>query len=1012
MKKDSAELSPHRERSSGPSHAGWSESRDDATNDAFFEAERETRYVTGELLGRGGMGEIRRAYDQTLRRDVALKRTVGADDSCVQTGRLVHEAWITAQLDHPSIVPIYDGGTDAAGRAYYTMRLIQGRTLTVAMDDASLSQNALLRHFLAAVEAVAFAHSRGIVHRDLKPDNIMVGPFGETLVVDWGLASVTSNVEDAPSATDVPHASGDVAGTRAYMSPEQARGEIVDPRADVWSLGVILRELINRRNTMAGAPHAGSEPRVSNELFAIIAKAGALTPRDRYAHAGEFAADLSNYLDGRKVAAYEYTTLELVTRVLQRLRLPLVVLLGVALVSVSAIAAAFHRTQVAATQARRAELTSAAALAANQRASSWALSEQAMTALEAGATPEAQQLAALALLQHESPQARGVLAATALSPAVRRVASATITDCQRVLPHTLHIAFCQRAGQLDAVRLEDQRLLWRFAGDALQVLSLTNDVVVVVSDVNQLTLLAVADGAVLQQHRVRVTTGVAKLLAATPRGDYVLVSEGRIASLLDVNRGRLMDLGRLTTTCAIAGLAADASSFWALCTDGAMLRLDVVTQKVVTWLTDARLAAIAPVKIHVLGDEMLVGGHHGHVARVQLAARTVGEAQPLAQGSITQLVWQTEGRLAWVADAGRGLGLWDLERGEEWFRLPLRASFGLHKLDDVVITGGAGFTAWQLPSEQTARRWRIGSPLAALALDPVKQRALLGNNDGTIEIRRTQDGALLERATRGAGVVKHIDVSRDGTRWAYSVSEMPGVPHLVIADQVDGGPSELAMPPRLRRAARRVVFDSMKNLIGVHWKPPLSVWSPGHAYQEFTSPEFVDASANGRRDTVWLLAISGSLWRWQAQGPGMGTLVQMDDERGDTMIAALPRMDAVVRCGHMRCLLRRSDGTVTTYVSDQVSLVDVAVSPDEQYVVAGRVDGTLWVWRAATGELVATMVGHRERISQVEFGEDRILYSIGWDGQLQKWDLRVVDQSPVDLQRESERAWGRIVSPL
>ena len=165
-------------------------SPDALTTDAQhpFTIDDADRYDRGGLLGAGGMGRVFTARDRRLNREVALKEvTVSAGRSGAD--RLAQEAWITAQLEHPNIVPVHDAGTDAEGTPWYTMRLIRGRTLHDVLDGADRATRlGTLRHVLAACEAVAYAHSRGIIHRDLKPQNILVGGFGETQVADWGLA--------------------------------------------------------------------------------------------------------------------------------------------------------------------------------------------------------------------------------------------------------------------------------------------------------------------------------------------------------------------------------------------------------------------------------------------------------------------------------------------------------------------------------------------------------------------------------------------------------------------------------------------------------------------------------------------------------------------------------------------------------------------------------------------------------------------------------------------------------
>lgn len=281
-----------------------------------------TRYRLLERMARGGMGVIYAVEDVPLRRRVAMKvlDVQGASESLAE--RLIREAHVLAQLEHPGIVPVHDVGALSDGRVYYTMKFVEGRRLDEHLSGvASLPDR--MRIFQRICEAVAFAHSRGVLHRDLKPGNIMVGPFGEVLVMDWGLAKILRDVpeanrsaeevtvisEPAPgvttaqsvpplsadaSATAAKTAHGTVLGTPGYMAPEQARGEIekLDERSDIYALGAILRDMLAGHST------------TPKPLAAIWSKAMAEDPLGRYAGASELASDVSRYLDGLAVAAY------------------------------------------------------------------------------------------------------------------------------------------------------------------------------------------------------------------------------------------------------------------------------------------------------------------------------------------------------------------------------------------------------------------------------------------------------------------------------------------------------------------------------------------------------------------------------------------------------------------------------------------------------------------------------------------------------------------------------------
>jgi len=234
-----------------------------------------TRYEVLEEIGRGGMGVVYMAHDPELGRKVAVKVLNSAE-----------EARILAFLEHPGIVPVHDSGMLPDGRLYYVMKFVEGVRLDAYRATASLLEDRL-RTFVRICEPLAFAHSRGVIHRDLKPQNVMIGPFGEVLVLDWGVARHLG----ASTVT--------AAGTQGYMAPEQREG-ITDIRTDVFSLGKVLEFLL--------------DPRSAKPVRAIATKACQHDPQARYASVAELAADVTRYLDGQRVLAHRESVFELVRR--------------------------------------------------------------------------------------------------------------------------------------------------------------------------------------------------------------------------------------------------------------------------------------------------------------------------------------------------------------------------------------------------------------------------------------------------------------------------------------------------------------------------------------------------------------------------------------------------------------------------------------------------------------------------------------------------------------------------
>lgn len=318
------------------------------------------RYERQAEIARGGMGVVYRVWDPELRRDLAMKVVRSArgpwlgaletdPDQERLLARFLAEAQITGQLEHPSIVPVHELGVDDRGNAYFTMPLVRGRELKEiiplarrGLEGWDLSR--AVRVIVRVCEAVAYAHSKGVVHRDLKPSNVMVGRFGVTYVMDWGLARVAGERADATAASGAaagaaaddsrsgsgsPELTGDgqVVGTPAYMAPEQAsQASSVGPRADVYAIGSILYHLLTGRMPYGGgsgaktpqsvlakllqgppAPVRELDPSAPSELVAVCEHAMEADPSKRYPSALDVARDLEAWLGHRPVSAYEPT---------------------------------------------------------------------------------------------------------------------------------------------------------------------------------------------------------------------------------------------------------------------------------------------------------------------------------------------------------------------------------------------------------------------------------------------------------------------------------------------------------------------------------------------------------------------------------------------------------------------------------------------------------------------------------------------------------------------------------
>ncbi|MEO1171273.1 MAG: serine/threonine-protein kinase [Myxococcota bacterium] len=398
------------------------------------------RYERQAELGRGGIGRVWLGYDTHIGREVAIKELLDSASaslseqsggSSIYTARFLREARVTGRLEHPAIIPVYELGERDDGSLYYTMKYVRGRTLADSLAECHdlESRLSLLQHVANLSNAIAFAHGHRVLHRDIKPANVMVGSYGETVVLDWGLAKV---LDDDPELTRgerrlkspteaAATLDGHALGTPAYMSPEQAEGRIeeVDQRSDVWGLGAVLYELlagvppydgktpyeiVGKVITADPSPIIEHEPAAPRELVAVAEKALSRKPNDRYDDASAFAAELESFRSGRRVEAHRYSTVELLQRVWNRHR-SAVLVAAVALLAAVVLATVSYR-RVSSERDRALEAESVARVRLGR-----ALYEKAQVALERRDWLAAEALTAASLSYDDTPTARGLLLA-------------------------------------------------------------------------------------------------------------------------------------------------------------------------------------------------------------------------------------------------------------------------------------------------------------------------------------------------------------------------------------------------------------------------------------------------------------------------------------------------------------------------------------------------------------------------------------------------------------------------
>lgn len=277
----------------------------------------QTKYEVLERIGHGGMGTVYLARARALDRTVAIKVLSLPEPDTQSAARLASEARILAGLEHPGLVPVHDVGMLEDGRPYYVMKRVQGVRLDVHLHSRRPLEERL-RIFTRICETVAFAHAAGVIHRDLKPQNIMVGSYGEVLVVDWGLARARhdSDPDGTGCVGTISTQPGTLLGTAGFMAPELASGQpqASDERTDIYALGVLL-------GVLSADPDSAAPPR---PLAAVARKAAASDPAHRYPTVPALMADIDRFRAGDRVGAYRENPVESAARIVAKHRVAVV----------------------------------------------------------------------------------------------------------------------------------------------------------------------------------------------------------------------------------------------------------------------------------------------------------------------------------------------------------------------------------------------------------------------------------------------------------------------------------------------------------------------------------------------------------------------------------------------------------------------------------------------------------------------------------------------------------------
>lgn len=973
-----------------PDH--WSDAGDlsslDLSDDSHpFGVAEGRRYEPGAVLGQGGMGTVHAAFDRRLMRQVALKlpREGGAAGR-----RLAQEAWVTAQLDHPGIVTVHDAGVDAQGRPWYVMRVVRGRTLESLLEgqdqDARLEQ---LRALRDACEAVGYAHRNGFVHRDLKPANVMVGSFGETQVMDWGLARPAPGEAGARWRTHLPPelaaqtAEGSVLGTPAYLAPELLEGAAAGAAADVWSLGLVLFEILAGHRAFQGQDsqavlaqvRAGRLPELQlperlSPLGSLLARATARDPQRRFADAKELADELTRFLEGRRLQTHRYSPVQLLRETLAAWRLPLGLALGGLLAAAGVAGFALHNAREEARRASQAEQQADENLRL-------ALLSQARTASRAGDRGRAETLAAHALELGEDPDARGILLDA--RPRPKLLASAEPLDCGRLdLDNQGRFAVCLEDEQLTLWDLASDARLWTQRVANASGAQVDSDGWVLVSAGDRHLLLDQGGHQVFQA----VGSGAPTWLSDTPR--VFLAKQGLFVSQPDGTVERVHDCPQGSGEA----ITSHGDRVVGVCFGEVFVWQDGVVHAFPTTQVSETLGF--PQLVAADEDRLVWASQTGHLVAHSLEGGALLWSTSLPVGSVIDLSLG-QGILA-VTGVREGVHILDADTGRVLSVLPeLPGTTAAGQHDRKLRVLGGGQRLWSLPMGHPQR---VDGGITSLDFSADGERLAIAHGRSA-SVLEWGSGALQPVDPEPYAVaVKTVDLLPDGRLLLGLTQEQRLVNsqlELIASHPFGGRRSAWLQGGYILSASYALTGPNLKALSGA---------DAPNIHQLDRPTLDIDTLPDGSQ-AVW--ANADGVWWMDAQA------------LQPTLVLALPQAlmaavgpDLVLGATRTRVQVVDLQGAPLWSLDDpRQRVVNARFSADGRWLALGFMDGSASLHDARSGRLLAHLEGHTQQVPGLAFHPSGdTLVTGSWDRGLRTWDLTRLAQEPQALREQVHASWG------